>query len=146
MSGACRLFLQQVARVQVEGRTATSHVQIDKTIIETGKERAEVAYENVSRAGPDLGGANGLMETVQKRVAEGVQTAEGALKEAKEAASNTADTFVDEVYHSSGLSQQQGGGRQPNRATRDRLTAGLPHGHDPSAGASGGSPSLAATE
>lgn len=37
MSGACRLFLQQVARVQVEGRTATSQVQIDRTIIETGK-------------------------------------------------------------------------------------------------------------
>ena len=45
-----------------------------------------------------------------------------ALKEAKEVASNTADTFVEEVYHSSGMSQQQGGvgGRQPNLQTRDR--------------------------
>ncbi|KAK9831682.1 hypothetical protein WJX74_006007 [Apatococcus lobatus] len=147
MSGACRLFLQQVARVQVEGRTATSHVQIDKTIIETGKERAELVYENVSKAGPDMGGASGVMETVQKRVADGAQAADMALKEAKEVASNTADTFVEEVYHSSGMGQQQGGmgGRQPNMQTRDRIAGGMPHRHDPRGAVTGGSSSLAAS-
>lgn len=51
-----------------------------------------------------------------------MQAADAALKEAKEVASNTADTFVEEVYHSSGMSQQQGGAgrRQPNMQTRDR--------------------------
>ena len=32
-----------------------------------------MAFENVSKAGPDLGGGSGVMDIVQKRVADGAQ-------------------------------------------------------------------------
>ena len=37
------------------------------------QERAELAYENISKAGPDLEGTSGVMDIVQKRVADGAQ-------------------------------------------------------------------------
>ncbi len=61
----------------------------------SAQERAEMAYEHVSKAGPDLAGTNGIMETVQKRVADGAQVVHAAQPQAI----LQAATLLPEVLH-----------------------------------------------